>query len=144
MLGRIIFNILLVSSIFIEVTILPFPFFALFAILLFFFFEDTLTFITILFFSLLLDRLMINTLGVSAVFLFLFFLTVVLLERLFTFKINLFIAIIIAIAGVEIYRRLSGYPFLWGMEFLVVGALLLLVLIVRRIGKKEGGVSFAT
>lgn len=138
MLGRIIFTILLFLAIFIEVTVLPFPLFVLAAVLFFLFFEDLLSLSIIFLSSLFLDRLLIHTLGTTAVFLFLYFCVLVMLEKILTLKINAWIGVITVIIGVELYRQFVGYPFLWELQIIMVVALLMLVSIEKRIGSKKG------
>lgn len=116
MLLRIIFTVFLFLSIFVEATLLPFPFFVLTAILFALFLEEFLSFFIILLLSLFLDRMVLHTLGTTAVFLFVYFFAVVLLEKLFRVRINVWIAMGVSAIGVEVYRQYVGYPFLWSME----------------------------
>lgn len=143
MITRVIFAALLVLSLFIETTILPFPFFVLFSILYVLFLEDFLTFTIILFLSLFLDRMLLYTLGTTALFLFSYFCMVVLLEKIFTIKLSAWIIAGITIIGVEVYRNYIGYPFIWGLELTMMFGLLLLVYIEKRIIKQEGGAVYA-
>lgn len=139
MLTRIIFVTLLVFSIFIEVTILPFPFFVLFAILYFMFFEDVATFLSILVLSLIFDRLLLHPLGVTAIFLFTFFIAVVLLEKLFTVKVNAWIIAGTAFVGLCVYREFVGYPIIWGLDMAVIAGLILFVMLDKKLTRHERG-----
>lgn len=139
MLTRIIFVILLAFSLFIEATILPFPFFVLFSMLYFMFFEDAATFLSILVLSLIFDRLLLHPLGATAVFLFTFFIAVVLLEKLFTVKVNAWIIAITAFIGVLVYRQFVGYPIIWGIDAVVIAGLALFVMLDNKSTKKERG-----
>lgn len=76
-------------------------------------------------------------LATTAIFLFAFFLSVIFLEKIFTVRLSIFVAIGIIVIGVEVYRVIAGYPFLWGFDTLVIGTLLLFALVSKKIFKQE-------
>lgn len=139
MLIKSIFTVFLFLTLFVETIFLPFPFFVLTAILFFLFYEEVSIYLIILFFSLILDRLMLYSLGSTALFLFSFFAALVLLEKIFTIRLNSWIAVGITLVGVEVYRSYRGYPFLWAVLFITIIGLLLFVWFERKVkgGKYE-------
>lgn len=133
MLSRIIFITLLVVSLFVESSIITFPFIALFSIVFFFFFDDVGTYAVILIASLILDSFMLRTVGYTAVFLFLLMGVLISLEKLFTIKLNGLIVVGVIILGVEAYREYAHYPFLLGPELILVLGLLFSIAIQKRL-----------
>lgn len=137
MMHRIIFTILILGGLFVESTILPFPFVFLFSVLCFFFFEDEIALVTLFVAGLFLDTLILNTIGFTPVFGFLYLLGIIVIAKLFSFQGTLFTAVVIA-TGVELYRYIAGYPFSIIMTTVFFLGLLLFIVIERR--HKEKGV----
>lgn len=74
--------------------------------------------------SLILDSFMLHTMGYSALFLFAYISIFLILEKLFTIKLNMLIVAVLVVLGVEGYRQYAHYPFLVGpMLVLVLGLL---------------------
>lgn len=141
MISRIIFSILIFLTAILEATILPFPFVFLLSCVLFIFLESASSMTIIFLGALFLDSLAFNHIGMTAVYIGLFFLLLVVMEKLFSLSESWVLAILIII-GVEIYRRLVGYPILWGFEALLIFSLMGLIVFERRMVEKKKGKVF--
>lgn len=135
-IARIIFAILIFISAVLESTILPFPLVCLLSCLLYVSFGGASSLAIIFLGGVLLDTLAIHHLGFTPLFLCLLFFVFVSLEKLFSLSESWVLAILIFM-GVEVYRRLSGYPFLLGFEILLVFIMVGLIIFERR--DKKGG-----
>lgn len=142
MIFRSIFIILLVVSLFVESSLLAFPCIVLFSLLYFFFFDEIGTYIVIFIASVILDSFMLHAIGYSALFLFAFMGVFIVLEKLFTIKLNMLIVAAAVLLGVEGYREYAHYPFLMGpMLVLILG--LLFSFIVQKWLTQKGGLLHA-
>ncbi|MBP6913460.1 MAG: hypothetical protein KBC00_02525 [Candidatus Levybacteria bacterium] len=138
MIFQILFIFLLTVALLVEISIIPFPFVFMFSVLYFFYSRKLITIFIILFFSMLLDRAQLHTLGVSSFFFFFFFCIVTVLEKSFSIKATSLFAAFAVLISVEIYRNYVGYPFLPAFEVLLILFLVALIMLERFINKKEG------
>lgn len=141
MIARLIFTVILVASLFVESSLLQFPFVVLFSLVYFFLFDNIGTYLTILITSLILDSFMLRSVGYTALFLFLFMGTLIALEKLFTIKLNGLIVIGVIILGVEGYRQYVHYPFLLGPELILILGLLFSLFIQRWLSMTGGSLN---
>lgn len=135
---RFIFIFLLIISLFIESSFLAFPFIILISLLFFFFFDDIGTYFIIFVASLFLDSFMLHGIGFTALFLFLFLGILILLDKLFTIKLNGIIMAVIIVLGVEGYRQYASYPLLFMPEAFLLITLLSGLFIQKRMVQKGG------
>lgn len=137
MISRILFFILIFLSAVVESTILPFPFVFLFCSIMFIFFEGLYSFIIILLGALMLDILSLNHIGYTPLILFSFFLFILILENVFTYRNSIILGIFLII-GVFLYKYFTGYPFSLILSMILIIAVLGYVIFEHRIVKKKG------
>src|SRR3989344_7147056 len=112
-MSRIIFSCLIIMFAILEATVLPFPFVFLFSTIYFLFYEDLVSFATILIACVLLDTLFLNPLGFTSIFLFSFFIFLIILQKIFTLQTSILFTSMVLVIGVEVYRFYAHYPFMW-------------------------------
>src|SRR3990167_8397106 len=132
MIVRVLFTILIFTSAFIESTVLPFPFVLLFCSIFFIFFGGITPLINVLLGGLFLDSFLLNHLGFTPIFLYSFFLFVLVLEHVLSYK-NSFIVGIVLISGVLFYAYLSSYPFIPSIFILFIFSVLSYVIYENKI-----------
>lgn len=116
---RALLYLLLVLSVFFEVTLVPFPFFVFFAVILFIIFPDIQSLIVATCMSLVLDSLKATPFGFTAVFLCVVFLLISRTAWVFDLKDNLILLVALFITT-ALYGYMSSYSFhsaLYGVIF---------------------------
>ncbi len=137
MISQSLFILLLIIALLVEISIIPFPFVFVCSLFYFFYSKKIVTIFIILFFSLLLDRAQLHTLGVSSLFFFFFFSIITLLEKSLSVKVTSLFAAFTVLLGVEVYRQYINYPFLPVFEGIMIVFLASLIMLENFISKKE-------
>lgn len=133
---QVVFVLLIISAILFESSIFPFPLVLLLSFAFVLLYKNATAFITVFISGIILDSLLLHTLGVTALFLFVVLLIILLLEKVFSLQGSLFVAVILFLSTV-LYGVIYSYPFSILLYIILGGLLLLYVLIKQRIIERE-------
>ncbi len=138
MFKKILLLVLIIVSLFIESTIIPFPFVLLFS-LLYLYFADDIWGITIIFLScMFLDISLFYDMGLTGIFVSLIMLTLIVLEKVFSFQ-GVLPFVVLVLLGIIFYSHIVGYPFSLPLFVLLVFGLLIFSFIERK-KERNGGI----
>lgn len=118
MVNRIFLSILLFLSLFIEGTIIPFPFVFVLGSILLLFYTDAISFISVFLISLLLDIVVPHSLGLTVLFTFGFQLVLYILQKPLS-VVDPIPKLILLFFATILYQKVIGYPFLIALDLIL-------------------------
>ena len=127
----------LLLVLYVEVIFFHFPFFLLCSVLILVFFYRTFLAIYILLLSLVLDSLMVNMMGITALFIFLLVVFFSIFARVSDFRTRLIMFVTLGL-GSLVYGYVVGYVLHFFMYFLIVLACIGVELYLKRVRYKGG------
>lgn len=104
------FILIFILSLFLESTVIPFPFIFVFSVTLFFMRKDLFSNILILCFAIMIDSFLMRNIGLTSLFLFSLFGVSLILEKLFAVQ-GKWLFMILFLVLLDLYRREVAYPF---------------------------------
>lgn len=116
-MDRIFLIFLLIASLFIEGTLLPFPLVFIIASVLLIFYPDALSFITVFIVCLFLDIIVLNHFALTLVFVFGFQLLLYILQKPLSLAHPIPKLAVLFIAAI-IYQKIVGYPLLLMLDII--------------------------
>lgn len=118
MVNRIFLSVLLFLSLFIEGTIIPFPFVFVLGSILLLFYTDAISFISVFLISLLLDIVVPHSLGLTVLFTFGFQLVLYILQKPLS-VVDPIPKLILLFFATILYQKVIGYPFLIALDLIL-------------------------
>lgn len=137
MIRKILLLALIIVSLFVESTIVPFPFVLLFSLLYLYFADDILAVVVIFLSSIFLDILLFNDVGLTGIFISVIILSLAVLEKVFSFQ-GVLPFVVLVLVGIILYGYVVGYPFSIPLFAVLLAGLLTFSYIERKKERKGG------
>ncbi len=138
MVGKIVLLVLILVSLAIESTLVPFPLVLIFSLFYLLFFDDIWAICIVLLVSIFLDIFSLQLIGTTALFVFGVTLVLIAMEKLFSLQGPVPFALAV-LCSVFLYSFIASYPFSLVLTT-ILGVGLIIFVFIQRNKQKKGGV----